>query len=105
MACVSAMSLWGFSDTQFALGASGAIMGLIGSEAALLMRSWWRYRSPLTAQRLKAIGLIVILQTLFDLSTPQISLIGHVSGLILGLLVSLILPLNSQRTDGFSPSR
>jgi rhomboid protease GluP len=44
----------------------------------------------MAGRRLKNILVIVAVQTAFDLSTPQISMAAHLSGLITGLLLGLI---------------
>ncbi len=38
--------------------------------------------------------LIIMLQLIFDLTTPQISIVGHTSGLILGFLIAGIMVLS-----------
>jgi rhomboid protease GluP len=70
------------------VGASGCIMGVIGISAGLLLR---HRQSPLAGRRLRNILLIVILQTIFDLSTPQVSLAAHLSGFVSGVLLGLLL--------------
>jgi rhomboid protease GluP len=47
--------------------------------------------APLAGRRLKSILVIVGLQTAFDLSTPQISMAAHLSGLVTGLMLGLLL--------------
>ena len=42
------------------------------------------------AGRLENILLIVAVQTVFDLSTPQISMAAHLSGLVTGLALGLL---------------
>ncbi len=96
MLTVTIMALQGLSQTQFAVGASGAVMGVIGAEAAILLLQWRRKPTRLVGQRLQRVGLIVVLQTFFDLTTPQISVIGHTSGLILGFIVGFILQVRRQ---------
>ena len=46
--------------------------------------------APLAGRRLKYILLIVAVQTAFDLSTPQISMAAHLSGLVTGLGLGLL---------------
>jgi rhomboid protease GluP len=45
----------------------------------------------LASRRLKSIVLIVAIQTAFDLSTPQVSMAAHLSGLATGLILGLLL--------------
>jgi membrane associated rhomboid family serine protease len=41
-------------------------------------------------RRLRAILVIVVFQTLFDLWTPQVSLGAHLSGFITGVLIGIV---------------
>lgn len=73
------------------VGASGAVMGLLGSITAILLRSWQREKVAIAAQGLQFVLLIIALQVGSDLLNPQVSIVGHVSGLILGFLLGGIL--------------
>ena len=70
------------------IGASGCIMGVIGAWAGFLLR---HHHAPFAKQRLANIGLIVLIQIAFDLSTPQISMPSHIGGLVAGFFLGLIL--------------
>jgi rhomboid protease GluP len=79
------------------VGASGCVMGLVGVWAGLLLR---HRHTPNAGRRLKNILLIVAVQTAFDLSTPQISMAAHMSGLLTGLVLGLLLaPRTLQSRD------
>ena len=61
-------------------------MGVVGAWAGFLLR----YRHlPLARRRLQNIVIIVVIQTIFDLSTPQISMSAHLCGLITGFILGL----------------
>lgn len=78
----------GLTPPQEVVGASGAIMGVVGAWAGFLLR----YRhAPLARRRLQNIVFIVVVQTAFDISTPQISMSAHLCGLVTGLVLGLIL--------------
>jgi rhomboid protease GluP len=78
----------GLTPAQEVVGASGCIMGVVGAWAGFLLR----YRhAPLARRRLQNIAFIVVIQTVFDLSTPQVSMAAHMCGLITGLVLGLIL--------------
>ncbi len=80
-----------FSDLSRAeqlVGASGCVMGVVGVWAGYLLR---HRHEPFAGRRLRNIALIVAIQTVFDLSTPQISMTAHLSGLISGLLLGLLI--------------
>ena len=71
------------------VGASGCIMGVVGTWAGFLLR----YRHfPLARQRLRNIFIIVLMQLAFDLVTPQVSMAAHLGGLFTGFLLGLIVP-------------
>jgi membrane associated rhomboid family serine protease len=69
------------------VGASGCVMGIVGAWAGLLLR---RRDFPMAGKRLQNIALIVAIQTAFDLSTPQVSLAAHLSGLVVGFVVGFL---------------
>ena len=69
------------------VGASGCVMGVIGISAGLLLR---HRQTPLAGRRLREILLIVAFQTVFDLSTPQVSLSAHLSGFVTGLAIGMV---------------
>jgi rhomboid protease GluP len=71
---------------QLTVGASGAIMGMVGATGAILWLAWRRERARFAARRLRTVLFIIGLQVFFDLSTPNISFVGHMSGLILGAI-------------------
>ena len=87
---VGVVLLWRFNWTEadFLVGASGSVMGIVGAWAGLLIR---HHNVPTARRRLKSIALIVILQTAFDLYTPQVSMAAHLCGLATGLIVGLLL--------------
>ncbi|HYY35787.1 MAG TPA: rhomboid family intramembrane serine protease [Candidatus Binatia bacterium] len=70
------------------IGASGCIMGVVGAWAGFLLR---HHHAPFAKQRLANIGLIVVIQIAFDLSTPQVSMASHLCGLVAGFFLGLIL--------------
>jgi rhomboid protease GluP len=76
------------NSAQQLVGASGCVMGLVGVWAGLLLR---HRHAPMAGRRLKNIFVIVAIQTAFDLSTPQISMAAHMSGLITGVALGLVL--------------
>jgi rhomboid protease GluP len=76
---------------QIAMGASGSIMGLIGILCALLLRGWYVEKTWKSAKRFWTIVFIVIIQSVFDILTPQVSFVIHFFGLILGFLFGFLL--------------
>jgi len=70
------------------VGASGCVMGIVGAWAGFLLR---HRHAPSAKQRLANITMIVVIQLVFDLSTPQVSMAAHLCGLITGFVVGLVL--------------
>ena len=88
------LHLSGFSRPEQLVGASGCVMGLVGVWAGYLLR---HRHEPFAGRRLRNIVLIVAIQTVFDLSTPQISMAAHLSGLVTGVVLGLLIsPRRSQ---------
>jgi rhomboid protease GluP len=81
------LRLFGMNNAEQLVGASGCVMGLVGVWAGLLLR---HRHAPMAGRRLKNILVIVAIQTAFDLSTPQISMAAHMSGLLTGVALGLI---------------
>jgi rhomboid protease GluP len=70
------------------VGASGCVMGIVGAWAGFLLR---HRHAPRARERLMNILLIIVIQTAFDLTTPQVSTAAHVCGLLSGFLAGLFL--------------
>jgi membrane associated rhomboid family serine protease len=85
---VVGLAVLGFVQVGQLVGASGCIMGIVGAWAGFLVR---HRHAPQAKQRLGNIGMIVVIQIAFDLSTPQVSMAAHLCGLIAGFFLGLIL--------------
>src|SRR5262249_12220315 len=85
---VVALAVLGFVQVWQLVGASGCIVGIVGAWAWVLVR---HRHIPQSKQRLGNIGMIVVIQIAFDLSTPQVSMAAHLCGLIAGFFLGLIL--------------
>jgi len=72
------------------VGASGAIMGLVGATAAVLLRLRRNDRSGLVAKRLQSVAFILLLQFAFDFLTPKVSLAAHAGGALCGFAAALL---------------
>ena len=55
------------------MGASAAIMGLVGTLLAIALKLWLQYRTTTNAKRLRAVILVIVLQFVLDNLIPQIS--------------------------------
>lgn len=81
------------------VGASAAIMGLVGATAAILLAGWLRERARVAAQRLRAVAIIIVLQVTFDRFTPQVSGAAHLFGLAAGFFLLLPFRLLARRAS------
>jgi rhomboid protease GluP len=93
-AAVVMLRVVGLTQADELVGASGSVMGLVGAWAGFLLRN---RHAPLAGRRLQNILVIVAIQTAFDLSTPQVSMAAHLSGLLTGLIIGLIVAPGPQR--------
>ncbi|MDQ6655920.1 MAG: rhomboid family intramembrane serine protease [Verrucomicrobiota bacterium] len=95
---IGVVVLWriGWTRADFLVGASGCVMGVVGAWAGWLLH----HRHALLARRrLTSLAIIVIMQTAFDLYTPQVSMTAHLCGLVSGLVVGLLItPRTSKRS-------
>lgn len=73
------------------IGASAAIMGLVGTILAISIQLWLRHRNALTTKNLGQVILIIMLQFIFDNLVPQVSFQSHLFGLTIGLALSSLL--------------
>ncbi|HEY3379664.1 MAG TPA: rhomboid family intramembrane serine protease [Armatimonadota bacterium] len=73
------------------VGASGAIMGLLGAVLGTALYGWLRNHVTLARKQALVILALVVLQTSFDFLTPMVSMTAHLSGTVIGFLLSLIL--------------
>ncbi|MDY7013667.1 MAG: rhomboid family intramembrane serine protease [Cyanobacteriota bacterium] len=76
---------------QLLVGASAAVMGLIGATAAILIYGSWIEKSRIATRRLRFVVLIIVVQVIFDFSVPQVSFLAHALGFLLGLLTGFLL--------------
>ena len=74
------------------VGASGAIMGLIGATAAVMLRGRLKHRSTIAGRRLQLLIAIIVLQATFDHMIPQISGSAHLIGCFAGFAMASLLP-------------
>jgi rhomboid protease GluP len=86
---VGVVLLWrlGWAEAEFLVGASGCVMGIVGAWGSWLLR---HRHVPATRRHLTSLAFIVVLQTAFDFYNPQVSMTAHLSGLVTGLLIGLL---------------
>jgi rhomboid protease GluP len=84
-------------EPDFLVGASGAIMGLIGATAAILFRGWAKERARIARRRLGMVVMILALQVVFDQLTPQVSGTAHLAGALWGFVLTSLIPHRTTR--------
>jgi membrane associated rhomboid family serine protease len=62
-----------------------------------MLIGWRRHRAQLAKRRLVSMASILVLQAAFDFSMPQVSFTAHISGAIVGLLVTLLIGYRAAR--------
>jgi rhomboid protease GluP len=71
------------------VGASGGVMGLIGAISGHLLIGVWQQRSQQVSAEFSVLATILLLQTLSDSQSPQVSGTVHLTGAALGLLIGM----------------
>ena len=79
------------ASNQILVGASAAIMGLIGVICAIFFRIWQRKKSRYGFRRLLILLFMIGVQFAFDLAMPRVSFLSHVLGLVIGFITGSIL--------------
>jgi rhomboid protease GluP len=83
-----------FGDpTQATVGASGAIMGMLGVFIAIQLKGWRTDKAAIALYQLRLGVILVITQIVSDLITPQVSMVGHLAGFGFGFLIGLVLKI------------
>ena len=94
------MSRLQWLEIEQLVGASAAVMGIVGAWAGSLIRD---RHLPHNRKTLRSIVLIVAIQTIFDILTPRVSMAAHLSGLATGFVVGLLItPRRRPSPDGSS---
>ena len=90
---VVALSALNLIEANELVGASGSVMGIVGAWAGFLLR---HRHTPLARKRLNDIVIIVVIQSVFDILTPQVSMSAHLCGLVTGFLIGLVIGPRAQ---------
>ena len=93
MVCIAYLPKLLARQPEFTVGASGAVMGLVGAIACITLWGWLVEKVAIAAKRFRLVLFMIAVQTVFDFSVENISITGHLSGLILGFFLSLLMIL------------
>ena len=97
LAGIGSMAFITYFDTrwvtqpQVTVGASGAIMGMLGAMGAIHLRGWRQTKVAAAGRQFQTVLFSVGFQLIFDITNGHTSIVGHFSGLTIGFLVGLIL--------------
>jgi membrane associated rhomboid family serine protease len=80
-------------DPGIDVGASGGVLGLLGAGFAVLAVQRLRHPSPALTASLRLIGAIVALQLVIDHLVPDVAWLGHLAGLLVGMLLGVTFEL------------
>ena len=100
MAAITYIDTRWLTDPHTTVGASGAIMGMLGTMGAIHLSGWRQAKAASAGRQFQAVLFSVGFQLVFDLTNGHTSIVGHFSGLTIGFLVGLVLVLfgtNEQR--------
>ncbi|WP_158505973.1 rhomboid family intramembrane serine protease [Picosynechococcus sp. NKBG15041c] len=73
---------------QVWVGASGSIMGIMGAIAVILWQGWQRHHIEAAGRQFRLISLIIVIQFIVDLSSPNVSFYSHFLGLCWGIFLT-----------------
>ncbi|MGB1016483.1 MAG: rhomboid family intramembrane serine protease, partial [Nannocystaceae bacterium] len=73
------------------VGASASLMGIVGALLAVSLKRLWQRRDRGLLRPILSLLAVIGIQTLFDLTTPQVSMGAHLGGAGLGFLFALLL--------------
>lgn len=90
-AIVCALMWSGMIGRAVLVGASGALFGFFGIEAANTAARFIRTRSLSDRSQLLNLALLLGIQVVVDVSIPNISIAAHVAGFCVGIVLALIL--------------
>ena len=86
MALFTLLSIYFTQKEQVLVGASAAIMGLIGAIFSLSVKKFIFFKSRESLFRVQAVSSIIIFQLFIDYFHPNISLMSHFLGLSIGFM-------------------
>ncbi len=90
MATITYIDTRWLTDPHITVGASGAIMGMLGTMGAIHLSGWRQGKVAAAGRQFQAVLFSVGFQLVFDITNGHTSIVGHFSGLIIGFLVGLI---------------
>ena len=98
----SALSLFFAAQTHVAVGASGAIFGVMGALLVAVMRHQDRMPAAYSKRLKTGLGVFIVLSLLFGFIQPGIDNAAHIGGLLAGMLCGLVVtaPAGTHSSSG-----
>ena len=84
-------------DIAVFAGASGGIMGLLGGLWGHLLVGRFCGATPLVRSQFRTASLLIVMQSVCDLMTPQVSMTCHLIGLCTGIIGGILMGLSGGR--------
>ena len=105
LAAIANYELQGETGPMLALGASGSIFGILGAVLALALLTYRRTKLFQARQDIQGVLIIILIQTAFDWMYLDGSSPLHISGLIAGFLITLLIAPRSATETAAPVSR
>ena len=80
-------------DSAVFAGASGGIMGLLGGLWGHLLIGRYRRGTPLVQKQFRSACTFIVIQSVCDVMTPQVSMTCHLIGLAMGMVCGVLMGL------------
>jgi len=81
---------WVEGERQLVIGASGAIMGVVGATAAVMLRGWLSEGVAAARNRGLLMAGYIAAQSLIDTLVPGLSFTTHLAGAVIGFLIAFV---------------
>lgn len=102
---VSMISAYYLQPNALTAGASGALFGLMAASLVLSIKAKHQYQHAKIPEYIvnsysrlgTYVYVLIVLNLISTVTTPNISLVGHVAGLISGLLIGFMIPIRQAK--------
>ena len=74
-----------YSDSEYVVGASGGIMGMLGAYAVICLRYQRCIPGSMSASA-RALGAAIFIQLVSDLTTQEVDILSHIGGFLFGVI-------------------
>ena len=92
--------MWVTEGPALVVGASGAVMALLGSQLTRLVLEYKKRRAPQLLRPLFMLVLVMAVQIVFDMNTEQVAGSVHLSGFAIGIVAGWVVMGARRKTAG-----